>query len=71
MSISKDSLTINGEVYNYTFKFTVVSLLEYLGFKTDVLVVDYNGTILPREFWSQTEIKNKDTIELLTVAGGG
>jgi len=67
----KNTLTINGEEYKYTNYFTVLSLLQYLGFKTEILVVDYNGTILQREFWGETHIVDNDAIELLTVAGGG
>jgi sulfur carrier protein len=47
------------------------SLLKYLGFKLDLIVIDYNGTILPREFWATTKLQNQDKIEILTVAGGG
>jgi len=46
-------------------------LLNYLGFNTALIVVDYNGSILPKEFWSCTTLQTNDTIEILTVAGGG
>jgi sulfur carrier protein len=67
----KNTIVINGEVYKYETSFTVFSLLEYLGFQTDLIVVDYNGTILQKEFWGQTKIGINDTLEILTVAGGG
>ena len=55
----------------YEISFTISSLLLYLGFKTDLIVVDYNGTILQKEFWHNTQLKTNDNIEILTIAGGG
>ena len=71
MTFSKKNLTINGQRYKYNASFTVLSLLKYLGFKVNLIVVDYNGVILQKEFWPETNIKNNDRLEILTVAGGG
>jgi sulfur carrier protein len=71
MLSSRKILTINGNSYEYQVSFTVLSLLEYLGFNTDLIVVDYNGVILQKEFWIQTTIENHAKLEILTVAGGG
>lgn len=71
MSLVKQTLTINGKGYKYKTAFTIFSLLTYLGFKTDLIVIDYNGTILQKEFWAQTKLEGGDTLEILTVAGGG
>lgn len=68
---TKMDLTINGERYKYTNSFTVFSLLKYLGFNKNLIVVDYNGTILQKEFWDKTYLKTHDSLEILTVAGGG
>ena len=71
MSLSKNTILINGEAYKYTSSLTVLSLLQYFGFKIELLVIDYNGIILQKEFWSKTIIQDNDSIELLTIAGGG
>ena len=65
------SIIINGEPYMLKAFFTVSSLLEYLGFNSNLIVVDYNGTILQKELWVQTQLNSNDTIEILTIAGGG
>ena len=65
------NLTINGKSYKTKSTLTVFSLLLYLGFKLNLVVIDYNGTILPKEFWSKTFLREKDQIEILTIAGGG
>ena len=71
MSVSKKKLKINGALYKFDSHFTVFSLLDYLGFNTELIVIDYNGSILPKEFWGQTPLKSNDNLEILTVAGGG
>ena len=71
MTFLKNTLMINGQIYKYNAPFTVLSLLTYLGFKVNLIVVDYNGVILQKEFWNLTNLKNNDKLEILTVAGGG
>jgi sulfur carrier protein len=46
-------------------------LLTYLGFNTDLILVDYNGTLLPKEQWEVLSLKEGDSLEILTLAGGG
>jgi sulfur carrier protein len=65
------TLTINGKKYQSSSHLTIFSLLLYLGFKLNLIVIDYNGTVLPREWWSKTILNDKDNIEILTIAGGG
>jgi sulfur carrier protein len=71
MTQMKSTLILNGETYIYNTSLNLLSLLDYLGFKTNLIVIDYNGTILQKEFWHSTQLKNNDTVEILTVAGGG
>jgi thiamine biosynthesis protein ThiS len=42
-----------------------------LGFNQNVIVLDYNGTILEKNRWKQTYLQNKDYLEILSIAGGG
>jgi thiamine biosynthesis protein ThiS len=62
---------INGSLYEYDGSLSAHSLLTYLGFNTGLIIIDYNGCILPKEQWGQVLIKNKDQIEIITLAGGG
>ena len=50
---------------------SILQLLTYLGFNTKVIVVDYNGDILQKENWMSTKIRTNDSLEILTIAGGG
>ncbi len=62
---------INGSTYIYTVPFSVSELVGYLGFNQRVIVVDYNGFILEKDLWSKTIIRNQDSLEILSIAGGG
>jgi sulfur carrier protein len=62
---------INGSHYEYKEPLSVFGLLIYLGFNTRLILIDYNGRILPKKEWKQVLIKNNDQIEIITFAGGG
>ena len=49
-------------MYTFQVQFTVDSLLVYLGFNLDLIVIDYNGTVLQKEFWKQTYLNANYTI---------
>ena len=64
-------LNINGLLYEYQPPMSTFDLLTYLGFNTDLILVDYNGTLLPKEQWEVLPLKEGDSLEILTLAGGG
>ena len=64
-------LNINGLLYEYQPPMSTFDLLTYLGFNTDLILVDYNGTLLPKEQWEVLSLKEGDSLEMLTLAGGG
>ena len=64
-------IKINGQKYKFYPPLSISELITYLGFNKQIIVVDYNKTVLPKECWTTTSIKNDDAIEILTIAGGG
>lgn len=40
-------------------------------FNLRLIAVEYNGEILHRQFWTETQIKNGDCLEVVTIVGGG
>ena len=64
-------LNINGLLYEYQPPMSTFDLLTYLGFNTDLILVDYNGTLLLKEQWEVLSLKEGDSLEILTLAGGG
>ena len=64
-------LNINGSQYLYNSNLTILELIDYLGFNKSVIVIDYNGVILEKKFWKLTHLQTKDSLEVLSIAGGG
>lgn len=66
-------LKINGffYLYNLSVSYTVLDLLNYLGFNKNVVVIDYNGSILEKLCWNKTLLRHNDSLEILSIAGGG
>ena len=62
---------LNGLVYESAETFTLLYLLNYFGFNVQTLLIDYNGIIMKKEYWDKIKIKEKERIEILTIAGGG
>ena len=64
-------LNINGSNYIFCYVLTVLELINYLGFNRNVIVIDYNGVVLEKKNWKKTYLNNKDSLEILSIAGGG
>ena len=69
--LAKKKLKINGLNYLFVSSFTILELIGYLGFNQSVIVVDLNGLILEKNLWPRTYLKNNDSLEILSIAGGG
>jgi sulfur carrier protein len=64
-------LQVNGEARTCSPQTTLPQLLVEMGLNPRLLAVEYNGEILHRQFWEQTEIKTADRLEIVTIVGGG
>ena len=67
----KKKLNINGSMYLFNSSFTILELMDYLGFNKNVIVIDYNGVIIQKSLWEKTYIQTNDSLEILSIAGGG
>ena len=65
------TITVNGEVRVCSPKTKLPHLLEEMGLNPRLLAVEYNGEILHRQFWQETEIAEGDKLEIVTIVGGG
>ena len=68
------NLKINGEVKTiekFNEEVFLEVLLENLGYKPQLVVVELNGEIINSKFWISTKIKNGDSLEVVTIVGGG
>ena len=66
-------LKINGEIktINNSNEELLEDLLENLGYKPQLVVVELNGEIIHPKAWTITKIKNGDCLEVVTIVGGG
>ena len=65
------NLKVNGESVTCSSPTRLPEFLENMGLNPRLLAVEYNGEILHRQLWEQTEIKEGDNLEIVTVVGGG
>jgi sulfur carrier protein len=65
------SLQVNGEPAQCPAGLNLVQLLEHLGYKPQLVVVEFNGEILPRARWADQPVREADGIEVVTIVGGG
>ena len=67
-------LKINGEIKTIeesNDEFLLEGLLEHLGYKPQLVVVEVNGSIINPKDWISTKIKDGDCLEVVTIVGGG
>ncbi len=68
------NLKINGEIKTIeksNKEILLEGLLERLGFKPQLVVVELNGAIINPKDWTRTKIKDGDSLEVVTIVGGG
>jgi sulfur carrier protein len=65
------TVQINGESRNCNAGLVLPAFLEHLGMNPRLVAVEYNGEILHRQFWEQTEVRSGDRLEIVTIVGGG
>lgn len=67
-------LTVNGVLQTITVSDGVASLqavLVALNHNPNLVVVEHNGLITPRNQWQEPLVKNGDRLEIVTIVGGG
>lgn len=65
------TLQVNGETRTCSSQSRLPDLLQQLGFNPRLVAVEYNGEILHRQFWPETQVQEGDRLEIVTIVGGG
>jgi len=65
------TLEVNGETRTCAADSQLPDVLHQLGYNPRLVVVEYNGEILHRQYWSETQVKGGDRLEVVTIVGGG
>jgi len=64
-------VTVNGDVRQVEAGLSVTQLLEQLGLKPRLVVVEHNREILDRANYGATAVRAGDNLELVHFVGGG
>ncbi len=64
-------IRLNGEITSCAAGLRLEQALETLGFQPRLVVVEFNGEILPRRCWADQPVVESDAIEVVTIVGGG
>jgi sulfur carrier protein len=64
-------LRVNGELRSCGAGLRLDQALEQLGYRPQLVVVEFNGTILPRSRWGEQPVVESDVLEVVTIVGGG
>lgn len=71
VNANQASIQINGETHSIDESVALVDLLQKIGMNPRLVAVEYNGDILHRQHWATTQIKDGDSLEVVTIVGGG
>ncbi len=64
-------LQVNGDVRTCAPATSLPAFLTQLGLNPRLVAVEYNGEILHRQFWEDTQMQMGDRLEIVTIVGGG
>lgn len=64
-------ITLNGKTETIERSMTIHDLLEEKSLKPETVVVEVNLEIIDRARFGETEIRDKDVVEILRFVGGG
>ncbi|MEA5391598.1 sulfur carrier protein ThiS [Cyanobium gracile UHCC 0139] len=64
-------LRVNGEALRCPAGLCLDAVLVVLGYQPRLVVVEFNGEILPRDRWPDQPVVESDVLEVVTIVGGG
>jgi sulfur carrier protein len=64
-------IRLNGEPATCPEGLSLLQLLELRGYRPQLVVVEFNGEILPRTAWADQCVRQADAVEVVTIVGGG
>lgn len=64
-------LTINGEKKEHYGEVTIEEMLSREGFQKELVAVEKNGEIVPKEEYGQERLHAGDVVEVVSFMGGG
>ena len=64
-------MQLNGNIVNFDEDITISDLLRNYGYRKELVAVEVNLQIIPKEQFDSFLVKNSDTVEVVSFMGGG
>lgn len=64
-------IKLNGESFSCSAHFSIANLIDYLDFQSEKVILEYNSKLISNNDFKQSFLKDGDTIEIVTIVGGG
>lgn len=65
------AVRLNGELRSCPEGLDLEAALRHFGYEPRLVVVEFNGVILPRSRWADQRVREADGLEVVTIVGGG
>lgn len=65
------TIFINGDPFHCDVSMSLTDILLYLNVNIDSIVIEYNKQILDRKHFDSLFLQPNDSIEVITIVGGG
>lgn len=65
------TIQVNGEARQCPAGLSLDQVLSSLGYRPQLVVVEFNGAILARQRWPEQQVQESDCLEVVTIVGGG
>ncbi|MEB8092352.1 sulfur carrier protein ThiS [Mammaliicoccus lentus] len=62
---------INGDEFNFEQDLPVTEVLSFLELDQERIIVEFNGSLIKKENFNETIVRESDQLELLEFVGGG
>lgn len=62
---------VNGKTTEIAGNTSIVDLINSLGLKPEMVIVDLNERVVSRDLWKSTLLGEADRLELVSFVGGG
>lgn len=62
---------LNDQEYKTIKNLTLFEVIKYFNYLGEIFVIEHNKTICNKKNWNTIKLKNNDTIEIITIVGGG
>jgi sulfur carrier protein len=64
-------IQLNGDARRCPAGLSLPEVLRHFGYEPRLVVVEFNGEILPRTAWAQQAVGGDSVLEVVTIVGGG